>query len=149
MNKLKKDGTISHQGRNGGRPLKFETVEELEEKIDTYFNGTLKDEWTITGLALALDIDRHTLLNYERKKKFSTSIKRAKTMVENAYEIELRKYGRSGTIFALKNFGWVDRSELTGKEGEKLIPIPLIKLPKNHPDVSRDHSSEENNETDS
>jgi len=31
-----------------GRPLKFKTVEELEKKIDSYFNNTPKEEWTIT-----------------------------------------------------------------------------------------------------
>ena len=36
-----------------GRPLKFKSVEELQQRIDHYFNNTPKDEWTITGLAVS------------------------------------------------------------------------------------------------
>lgn len=96
----------------GGRPLKFKTVEELQEKIDAYFDNTPKDEWTITGLALALDTYRQTLINYENKDEFLDTIKKAKQRVENGYEIDLKKAGRSGTIFALKNFDWKDKTEV-------------------------------------
>lgn len=48
-----------------GRPLKFQSVEELEEKIEAYFDETAKDEWTITGLANALGTSRETLMDYE------------------------------------------------------------------------------------
>lgn len=97
-----------------GRPLKFESVEILQEQIDKYFNDTPKDEWTITGLALALDTYRSVLCDYESKedrKEFSNAIKKAKQKVENGYEIDLKKHGRSGTIFALKNFDWKDKTE--------------------------------------
>jgi hypothetical protein len=111
-----------------GRPLKFKTVEELTQKIEAYFNAVPSPEWTITGLALALDTYRQTLLNYEEKDEFMDTIKRAKLMVENSYEIDLKKHGRSGTIFALKNFDWKDKSEtdITSK-GESLQPI-LVKF---------------------
>lgn len=94
-----------------GRPLKFKTPEELQEKIDVYFEETDKEEWTITGLALALDTYRQTLVNYEEKDEFMDTIKRAKLKVENGYEIDLKKSGRTGTIFALKNFDWKDKTE--------------------------------------
>jgi len=96
----------------GGRPLKFKSVEELQELADQYFADTPEVEWTITGLALALDTTRQTLINYEDKDEFLDTIKKYKTRVENAYEKSLRKYGRSGDIFGLKNFGWKDRSEV-------------------------------------
>jgi hypothetical protein len=40
-----------------GRPLKFKTVEEMQEKIDAYFADCIEKErpFTITGLALALE----------------------------------------------------------------------------------------------
>ena len=96
-----------------GRPLKFKTIEELEPLIEKYFTDTPKDEWTITGLALALDTSRKTLLEYEeRSDEFSNTIKRAKEIVENGYEIDLKKHGRTGTIFALKNFDWKDKTEV-------------------------------------
>lgn len=95
-----------------GRPLKFNTPEELQEQIDQYFNEVPREEWTITGLALALDTDRITLIRYEDRPEFSNTVKRAKSMVENSYEIDLKKNGRVGTIFALKNFGWTDKQEV-------------------------------------
>lgn len=103
----------------GGRPLKFETVEELQSRIDHYFSNTKMEDWTVTGLALALDTSRETLMNYEERPEFFDAIKKAKEMVHNAYEIDLRRKGRSGDIFALKNFGWKDKteSEITNPDG--------------------------------
>lgn len=91
-----------------GRPLKFESVKVLDEKINAYFKECPKDEWTITGLAMALDTSRKLLCEYEEKDEFSNTIKKAKLKVENGYEIDLKKQGRSGTIFALKKF-WMAR----------------------------------------
>lgn len=108
-----------------GRPLKFKKVEELENAIADYFNTVPKSEWTITGLALALDTTRQTLLDYQARDEFSDTVKKAKLMVENSYEIDLKKHGRSGTIFALKNFDWKDKQEtdLT-TNGDKLVFVP-------------------------
>lgn len=105
----------------GGRPLKFETVESLTQRADEYINNTPKDEWTITGLALALDTTRRTLLDYEDRDEFSHTIKRYKCMIENSYELSLRKNGRAGDIFGLKNFGWADRSEVENSGEQKII----------------------------
>lgn len=94
-----------------GRPLKFESPEALEEAIDRYFAETPKEEWTITGLALALDTYRSVLVDYEERDEYSNAIKKAKQKVENSYELDLKKHGRTGTIFALKNFNWKDKNE--------------------------------------
>ena len=96
----------------GGRPLKFKDVKELEKKINDYFDNTPEEEITITGLALALDTDRQTLINYQNREEFFDTIKKAKTRVELSYEKSLRKNGRTGDIFALKNFGWSDKQEI-------------------------------------
>ena len=110
------------KNRLRGRPLKFETLTLLQEKIDGYFNTTPKDEWTITGLALYLDTSRKVLCEYEdTREDFSNAIKRAKLKVENGYEIDLKKYGRTGTIFALKNFDWKDRTETDVTSAGKII----------------------------
>jgi len=113
-----------------GRPLKFKTVKELEDKIDAYFKDTPKDEWTITGLALALDTSRKVLCEYDDKDEYSNTIKKAKLKVENGYEIDLKKSGRTGSIFALKNFGWVDKQDLGiggASDGSKLeVEIRMI-----------------------
>lgn len=96
----------------GGRPLKFKTVEDLQEKIDDYFNVTPKEEWTWTGLALHLDTSRETLREYGEREEYVDSLKKALLKVENGYEIDLKKRGQAGTIFALKNFGWKDKTEV-------------------------------------
>jgi hypothetical protein len=94
-----------------GRPLKFKDKQELEDKISKYFSDTKREEWTITGLAIALDTSRETLCNYEDKEEYFDTIKKAKDFVEYSYEIDLKKSGRTGTIFALKNFNWKDKTE--------------------------------------
>ena len=104
----------------GGRPLKFKSPEEMQEKIDAYFKTTPDEEVTITGLALALDTDRQTLINYEKRDEFFDTIKKAKTIVENSYERALRKNGRTGEIFALKNFGWQDKQEISAEVDNKV-----------------------------
>lgn len=99
----------------GGRPLKFPSVEKLQEQIDDYFKVTPAKEITVTGLALALDTSRETLLDYEGRAEFADAVKRAKYKVALEYEKDLRRQGRSGDIFALKNFGWTDRQEIEHK----------------------------------
>lgn len=120
-----------------GRPLKFKSVEELEEKINKYFNDVPIEEWTITGLALALDTYRKVLCEYEERDEFSNAIKKAKQMVEHSYEIDLKKSGRTGTIFALKNFDWKDKQEQEhyGKDGEALFPKPIMDVRKDNSDA--------------
>lgn len=99
-------------GKNAtGRPQLWNSPEELQTLIDTYFAITDPLELTITGLALALNTDRHTLINYQNQDKFLHTIKRAKLKIEEAYEKRLIKRGASGDIFALKNFGWTDKIE--------------------------------------
>ena len=98
--------------RRVGRPLKWETVEELQQQVNKYFEETPMNHWTITGLALALDTSRETLINYTDRPEYFDTINKAKLMVENAYEIDLREKGHAGNIFALKNFGWKDKTEV-------------------------------------
>lgn len=105
----------------GGKPLKFETPEILQQAVDKYFAETPQEQWTITGLALALGTDRGTLCNYGRRDEYANSIKIARLKVENAYELSLRKNGRTGDIFALKNFGWRDQGNIDiTTDGEKI-----------------------------
>lgn len=110
-----------------GRPLKFKTLQELQEAVDNYFNTCPKDEWTITGLAMELDTYRSVLIDYgsgkydQEDREFSYTIKKAKQKVENGYEIDLKKAGRTGTIFALKNFDWKDKTETDLTSGGKPV----------------------------
>ena len=97
-----------------GRPPKFTSVKELQKKIDKYFEEceTSGEPLTITGLALALDTTRETLMDYENNDEFSYTIKRAKLKIENAYEKRNIMRGNGGDIFALKQFGWTDKQDI-------------------------------------
>jgi hypothetical protein len=108
---------ISKNGVKMGRPLKFNSVEDLQIKIDEFFEITPVEDRTITGLALHLNTFRDVLMdyeagNYDDDKDFSSTIKRAKARIANEYEKRLVKRGNAGDIFALKNFGWSDKQEI-------------------------------------
>lgn len=117
--------------RNVGKPMKFNSPEELEVKIEEYFNWAIEKDRhiTVSGLAWFLDIDRCTLLRYEDmvnnddayksidnsiKEKYCNTIKRAKRRIEAECEEGLyNKNSVTGTIFALKNnYGYVDKQEI-------------------------------------
>jgi len=99
-----------------GRPLNFETPDDLRTAINKYMARTTFDELSVTGLALAIGSTRMGLTDYAKRDGYGSIIAEAKLYVENSYELSLRKYGRSGDIFALKNFGWTDKTitELQG-----------------------------------
>lgn len=134
----------------GGRPLKFKSVEELEEKINQYFIkcdstvirrminskqdiiAEITKPYTVSGLAEYLETSRQTLINYEERDEFIDAIKKAKAKIEANYE-ERALIGDANpamSIFTLKNnYKWVDRNEITGKDGEP-IAGPVIYKPK-------------------
>lgn len=105
-----------------GRPAKYNSAEELQKAIDTYWEGT--DRPTITGLALHLGFEsRQSFYDYEKSGEFSYIIKRARLNVESVYESNLHSGNAAGSIFALKNFGWTDKSTV---EHSTPIPFKLI-----------------------
>ena len=74
--------------------------------------------YTITGMAVFLGTTRDLLVDYEKKKKFSDTIKRAKERC-HAYAEESLFIGKnpSGAIFNLKNnYGWKDKSEVSNPD---------------------------------
>lgn len=95
-----------------GRPWKFKTVEELQTAIDDYFAVTPEKEITTSGLALHLGIYREMLMEYQERDVFANAVKMAKLRIHNEYEKDLRRAGRVGDIFALKQFGWKDKQEI-------------------------------------
>lgn len=95
-----------------GRPPMFETPEELKEKITDYFSQTEMQDITITGLSLFLGFEsRQSFYDYQAKKDFAYIIKRARLVIENKYEMNLKENNATGSIFALKNMGWKDKTE--------------------------------------
>lgn len=99
-------------GNTVGRPPHFETPEDLHAKAMEYFEDCIKEKEkvTITGLCLALGFSsRSSLDDYEKRSdEFSYIVKRCRLAVENSYE----KGGQTIDIFALKNMGWKDKSEV-------------------------------------
>lgn len=130
-----------------GRPPMYKTVEEIQEKIDKYFEqceGTekvdaegnvLTDKYgepvkfgrkplTITGLALALGFNsRQTLLNYQGKQEFVDTIMRAKAKVEQYAEERLfDKDGANGAKFSLANNfeGWKEKQQIEAEVNSEM-----------------------------
>ena len=92
------------------RPPKYKTVKEMEKVIESYFIETSIEKLTVTWLSIHLVFtSRQALINYQGKEEFVDTIKKAKHLVEHSYELDLKAKGNTGTIFALKNFDWVDK----------------------------------------
>ena len=125
-----------------GRPLQYETVEEMQEIIDAYFaedggaymkvGDALIYNPTMAGLAYELNLSRQGLINYTHKDEFVDAIKRARARVEIHLEQRLGGNAVTGTIFNLKNnFNWKDKTEteysgaidLSGKSDAELAAI--------------------------
>lgn len=116
----------------GGRPRLFQTVEELEDKIEEYFkycdarivqgydNKTNEqfayvspEPYTMSGLAYYLGMDRRSLINYKERDEFFLTIKKARDRVEMDIDRRLNDKGTftPGLIFNLKNnFDWKDQT---------------------------------------
>jgi hypothetical protein len=115
------------------RPLKHQSLKIFQETIDQYFKDVeaKREIATVTGLAMALEMDRHTLLAYEGNKEFSTSIKKARAKIESVIEQRLLT-GKPpiGLIFWLKNnAGWRDENT-TRHEGQithGFVALPPLK----------------------
>ena len=132
-----------------GMTPKYTSVEEIESKIEQYFEDCkgypLTDEkWkqifnkfgspifidvhppTVTGLALALGFtSRQALLNYQAKPAFVDTITRAKARVEQYAEERLfDRDGSNGAQFSLRNNfkGW-DADKKNDDSGDGKITI--------------------------
>lgn len=99
------------QKRTVGKPRKWQNQEDLVEDINGYFKSTPFEQWSVTGLALTLGTSKQLLIDYQKRPEYKSIIDEAKLMVEHSYELSLRKNGRTGDIFALKNFDWKDKTE--------------------------------------
>lgn len=130
-----------------GRPPKYKSKEELQEKIDAYFEECkgriLKDSkenpildkygypiivdrrpLTVTGLALALGFSsRQALLNYQGKKEFNDTILRAKAQIECYAEERLfNKGSANGAKFSLANNfeGWKENQKIEAEVNSEI-----------------------------
>ncbi len=133
MNKPKSEKRSGKREPGYGAPPKYESPEEMQKKIDAYFESCkghvlefedpetgekapIYDKSgqpvivdvkppTITGLALALGFtSRQALLNYQAKKDFIDTVTRAKSRVEEYTETRLfDRDGVNGAKFSLAN----------------------------------------------
>jgi len=145
-----KDKNEEEEKKVLGRPAVFTTKEELEAKIHEYFNGGCKKRTiivgagefkktveipipTLTGLAYFLGFaSRQSLYDYENDASFSYTIKRARLYIEIEYEEQLQVGNVAGAIFALKNFGWKDKTEVinTNMNSKELTDDEIVELNK-------------------
>ena len=100
--------------------LKYKTEEQLKKGIDAYFKDCEKRKapYTMSGLALALGIERKTLVNYAEREMFYSLIKDAKDKVQKQLEENALcgKGNSTFTIFNLKNnYGWTDEQKVETK----------------------------------
>lgn len=130
-----------------GRPPLFKNPEDLQNAIDAYFSTCEPginhmgerteplDSVTITGLALYIGFEsRQSLYDYEKNPEFSYIIKRAKLRVEVEYEKRLQSKNPTGSIFALKNMGWIDKHEVN--QTIEVVPFSGIEVVNANPEVS-------------
>lgn len=133
-----------------GRPLKYGTVAELEEAIESYFvecdgKPFTDDEGkvihdkngnpiihgmrppTVTGLALHLGLNsRQALLNYQGRPAFNDTVTRAKARIEEYVESRLfDRDGVNGAKFHLaSNFkGWGDKQDENMEALKKAVEL--------------------------
>lgn len=107
---------------------KFSSADELDKLVDTFFKqlegkkrATQKTvaaktvepkPATLTGLALHLGFhSRAQFEQYEKRGKYAAGLKRARLRIEAIYEKKLHQATFGGAVFALKNLGWVDKSD--------------------------------------
>jgi hypothetical protein len=124
-----------------GRPLKFETPEELESAIQAYFDEMSKTNGiiTISGLAYFLGfVSRQSIYDYKERDAFSYILKRATLFVESCYESKLSGTTPTGAIFALKNMGWKDKVEtgFTDNDGKDVQQQFIFQLAPNCEPIS-------------
>lgn len=142
------------EANNIGRPPMYKSKEEMQEKIDAYFEeckgkvltdadgNAVTDKYgipivvdakplTITGLALALGFNsRQALLNYQAKEEFNDTILRAKARVEQYAEERLYdKDGANGAKFSLANNfeGWREKQTIEADvKSDVTINVELV-----------------------
>lgn len=107
---------------------KFSSADELDKLVDAFFKqlegkrrttrktGPAKTDEakpaTITGLALHLGFNSRTQFEqYEKRGKYAANLKRARLRIEAIYEKKLHQSTFGGAVFALKNLGWMDKSD--------------------------------------
>ena len=109
-----------------GRPKKYNTSNEMQVKIDNYFQQCDEKEvpYTIEGLCVALDMDRVSVLNYAKDEEFFSTIKKAKQKIsDNLIQQALtNKVNPTVAIFLMKcNLKYREHEEAQADNGQTTI----------------------------
>ena len=116
----------------GGRPKIFNSVEELEKKIEEFYDYCELKEETLTfeRLATFLNIDRKTLYNYKQKDEFFPSFKkvRERILADIMSKGLSNKINPTFGIFCLKNYGYTDKQEIESTNTNTNKNIDMSKL---------------------
>jgi hypothetical protein len=133
---------------------KWKTAKEVEDLIEAYFKRCEeeKEPVLVTGLALSLDTNRMTLLNWDRqeyidsdknqsvsynsvdpeeRKKISRLIRQAKARIEHKNAVSLFKgemHPNTGIFNLRANYKWVDRQEVDVTSGDEKLTTGQIQI---------------------
>lgn len=123
-----------------GRPLKFETPEELEDKINEYFKEVdenpitkvdfkgkdaipvtykIRRPYTVEGLCLFLGITLQTFLNYESRDGFLEVVTRAR-MVIDGQKLEGAMTGEFNPNIVARLLGLVDKKSIETNDASQI-----------------------------
>ena len=113
-----------------GRPRIISSPEEMDNLVNDYINNCIEEDlpFLLTGMILHLGLssrvsfDRYAI---EHGTEFSYSVKRAKMLIERGYEMRLHGTTPTGSIFALKNFGWFDKTPEADLDNDDLEPMAI------------------------
>lgn len=119
--KRNKDGSIT---KIVGEPPKYQPA-ELQVAIDKYFDKCAQEDKRPTVTALAYDLgfaERASVYNYQKRNKNQESahiMKRAVLVCQMYLDSQLLnpKVSSAGVIFALKQHGWKDKTEIEHSVG--------------------------------
>lgn len=147
-----KGNAYGKDNHNAGAKPMYDDPILFEEKVESYFNGGANKRtiivgkgesrtaieipiYTITGLCYYLGFEsRQSFYKYELNEAFSYIIKKARLRIEQHYEESLQLEAPTGSIFALKNMGWVDKNEIDHtSKGEKLQAPQIVFTNENKP----------------
>lgn len=119
---------------------KYKTAKELQAAIDKYFTSGVKRKTiivggarvdievpTISGLCYELGFQsRQSFYDMEKVPELTYTIKRARLFMEKEYEEMLQVGNTTGAIFALKNFGWIDKQVIDYSGMVNVEPIKWV-----------------------
>ena len=105
----------------------YNSAADLRYAVENYFNDTPRKDWTMGGLSFALGLGIDELRAWASKdSEYQLVLRQALTLLGSEYEKDLRHRGK-GDVFAMKQFGWSDKSEDDGK-GHQVVVMGDVRI---------------------